>query len=923
MRAVFAVLITLSLLLTACGLPADPPPSALSVYPTTTWVTGWNIHHDLGLLAIVDGNQAEAAVMMRAQWSATAQNGQLTLSMGCCDGRQNRAFALGAQTPELADFTFVDSGTLAASLGNEPWNVDALRFWTVETHQVYAIDIATHGGDTCTGCGAQGLLADLIADPAKVSALESKGLGLTARYVQSTLYSPNPGVQAVWEGWQTWQTTGGTVEVDVWYFNHVRQQYQPLAVFVPGQQPISVIPLDQLTPTYPWSGEILTAEQLSQRAAAVYADSLANSGAAVAKMAEAGLNPALGQSFANIVFSGTGMPDELILGTDVFGPDLVFNAKVPVAPDATISEFSDALDASFAAGDYAIAHAGENTRVIGIFRSREQAEIWLARLQQEQVAKGFLADAKKAQVYAFVVDDSGRIVDTMIVKPAAQSVVTLITGEFRGMPIDSISPDGWFTVKGDGDPRFNQVEFKPYGESFAWRKKPRLDTPTPLDTQILGLKAQAEYYGFDPESFYWQTEKGQSVIYMMDDLGEPMPYRALRLNQWGELDSIAFSVEDMLVWVAENKGVYMVDDLQLLNLNVRWSGRQGQLVGTIADWEYAAVGEVAKAKFPTIESYRAWIRARLSRSYKIRLEAMHLEDPVLASTAPRTINWQNKPMPVVDPSAPNMAVEQIVVPASEAELTATLERAAIKVEPGRLAKLWETVSPFVGKTLRIVGYGLEITWYIVIIEETGEVLFQWGPDIQVPTGIYWPVDPNLDPDLYSVLRVPYTTPSSELAWKIPAPISTGALFDSTAPDRLPNLYRIWDQAQIEFGLGAVGSVCGGFSLDDYSVVFIPGVTDIVEFDIPAGVGYCATGSVNQPEKIYLYDSGGDQIVFRFDTTLDMPDWVLESGDMNSLDWRIRWDTGEGISCYEQITFVPAYHYAMEFRPFCTRLHTQP
>ena len=115
--------------------------------------------------------------------------------------------------------------------------------------------------------------------------------------------------------------------------------------------------------------------------------------------------------------------------------------------------------------------------------------------------------------------------------------------------------------------------------------------------------------------------------------------------------------------------------------------------------------------------------------------------------------------------------------------------------------------------------------------------------------------------------------------------------------------QVWDEVKEKLELNEVA--CGGFYLDDPRLPRLPDVTDMVEVDQPAGISFCGTGTVMEPEKLTFYEvTTQESVSFRWDNNAPGgPNWVYESGDLSGLSYVLNTSQFPGITCRENAGFL--------------------
>lgn len=265
--------------------------------------------------------------------------------------------------------------------------------------------------------------------------------------------------------------------------------------------------------------------------------------------------------------------------------------------------------------------------------------------------------------------------------------------------------------------------------------------------------------------------------------------------------------------------------------------------------------------------------------------------------------------PIMGGSGPTTSTMTLPAVLDEATMAESFAKAGVPAEQNVILRALTKLAPYAGTTLRVIGYGFQIVAVVYVIDTVGNVVFAWGPSLQVPTGTYFPADYSVDPVLYEVLRVPTINQSGEVEYQIPAVISTGG--------QGIDLYQAWDQIQQRASIGE--ETCFGFVLDDRTVSSVPLVTDIAEFDQQSPIVVCPGEPVtpNQPGTIVFANvANGAQVTFKFDTTLAAPDWIHLSGNPAALSWVIPYHERSDITCTEGVGFVKENHFRIQFAPSC-------
>lgn len=344
-----------------------------------------------------------------------------SLFIGCADGRCNHALSLGS-------INYEELGSLAGTVTDE---MKKQLLESIQSGAVTSVEIVSHTTfPDCVGCGAQGVKADLGSNPAAVHTnAEAHGIGHTVTWVEQNVESANPGTQSFLNAQRAYDLSEGSVPVRAWVFDHVNQRYLPIAEWLPGQGLVTSIDRT-LIDGQTWSGQQLSRDQLSQGGQAIMDANNLVAPYAAQLASENRFNQ--GQSFRRIVITDNPMPSELFVDANLQGqPDQIFNTSLPVTGTPTQLELNTMLDAAMAGVDYALAHASSETQVIGIFRSREIAEIALARFQQSPAAQSFLANPETRSVTFVTYDETGTFVDVLAVKPAHTTVKQLqLASEF-------------------------------------------------------------------------------------------------------------------------------------------------------------------------------------------------------------------------------------------------------------------------------------------------------------------------------------------------------------------------------------------------------------------------------------------------------------------------------------------------------------
>lgn len=107
----------------------------------------------------------------------------------------------------------------------------------------------------------------------------------------------------------------------------------------------------------------------------------------------------------------------------------------------------------------------------------------------------------------------------------------------------------------------------------------------------------------------------------------------------------------------------------------------------------------------------------------------------------------------------------------------------------------------------VVWIGINYVGWIIIVNQLGEILFRFGPNIEVPV-----VEVSHDQRISDAIAVTYTLGEAGGA-NLPAWWLTMASDDEN-PEMLPNLSRIWDEANMQLSLGEPMS--GYLYLDRFS-----------------------------------------------------------------------------------------------------------
>ncbi|MBU0619124.1 hypothetical protein KKD62_02700 [Patescibacteria group bacterium] len=397
---------------------------ALSVLETLWFAPNEVLAPHPYLADLIEANRSPVAVEMRQQWFRKFESGEAVCVATCSDGRHNLVRAHQGIEGQVA---LVEMPSLAGSISE-----NAAPFYRDLADHAQFLEVSTHTneGAGLTGCGAQGVKAQLDAAAASGTVAEiaaNPELALAVEYIDRQVFSSNPIVQAVHDAQRLHQMIEGRVPVVATYFDHVTQQMHVLAVWGPDGVITSVIDLSTFDTTA-WVGQTVSAEVIQSIPG--LPEYLANNqAAAAANAAEAArLGFAEGQSFNILVHRDTGMPSSLFTGNQLpLGGrgDATFDSQVQVRSDASLDTFTAALRETFASAEYGLAsgHAQPGlTRLFGAFNSVERAQAWANFLLHDPAGQAFLGNVAMHEAVAFVYDETGLIVDVLMIKPRGVAV---------------------------------------------------------------------------------------------------------------------------------------------------------------------------------------------------------------------------------------------------------------------------------------------------------------------------------------------------------------------------------------------------------------------------------------------------------------------------------------------------------------------
>ena len=453
---------------------------------------------------------------------------------------------------------------------------------------------------------------------------------------------------------------------------------------------------------------------------------------------------------------------------------------------------------------------------------------------------------------------------------------------FRGVEIKMVDEAGWGLYNGI----ISQGQVK-VGEDYVWVKSKggkvwwKYESS---DTLALELRYDAQ--------LAYARANGLNTQGMIIDLSDPYVSEMI-VPDWGEkplllaLQEVGYDAELASKWA--NEGVESL--VRAWPEVAVWTdtGPHQYVVGkkgvVFVDFEFSLVGETeVLGEFPTVESYRSYLRRTLQAG---------IEDFLVGTVVkPPTITWLND---VLDVNKVVVRTYDVDVPTvlTEEQMVAALARSGLdsQFEENLLATIVRKLSPWGGRLVKIITIASiagDIGGLVIAVGELGEQIFAFGPAIQLPTQ--------------------WHNPSGE--WTIVEEVATSKWL-ITGSDGL-SLMQVWDKAQELMGQG-VKSPCGTFILDDPGMVNIPIVTSGGEYDRPSGVGWCAQGSINDPKAITLFDWSGNELVYRFDTSLPMPNWSGPAGSFH-----IPLDTYDHptVKCWLEVSISPGQGFQITFYPQC-------
>ncbi len=584
MKRIGTIILALAVMLSACTTPqgAVPPDGGIQ-----THVAGWNLSNQDPQVAEVLMNNNDIAGSRSAFQSYLNNGGKVDLNFVCVDGRVNTGslFYAGRIAAGGVPAYYFEIGSLAAQVTPE---ILTLANKLIDKGWIRSINVLTHASDL-SGCGAQSVKAELEAGKT-LAEFESHGVGEAASWISTGVDHSGTLEQTIAQVSKLAAGTNFRVPVFGWRVDHGTQVVDLVAESYTGAL-----------------GEDMIRDELI----ALNRDSAAIMG----PQAQAeGLG--LAQHFRHIVVVQMETPPtaELVAGLPEGKLDNVFNINVVVSPWANETEIQAALAGPKAALQYSLEHATEETEVLFFFENGDLLNRFLKEIEGWQVWQDFLGNVKFQEVAAYLVDKTGTITGSLLVKPAYTAVSTAMTigPNFRNNHVSQVFEHQgrqWAVIHG-GDPlsensvlvtveapgvyRFARV-FTKYEDAQFW-----LNGNLAGEPQLDGLFSIAKF------------GNSGGIVYS-PDFGEDVFVYLAKTGEWSRLPEIMQQAEQYLLMKADagfaSTDIYHKD-------NILMSDEYGIHV---VDWSpiHTLTGAQLLSKFGSPAAYQLYVQRDLGDMARI------------------------------------------------------------------------------------------------------------------------------------------------------------------------------------------------------------------------------------------------------------------------------------------------------------------